>query len=56
MKLLNWGYRNTDTFEISKANDTTFEIKTWLGKTMLIKGITKEDVYMTLSKKGFQEN
>ena len=51
LKLLNWGYRNTDTFEISKANDTTFEIKTWLGKTKLIKGITKEDVYVTLSKR-----
>jgi len=51
LKLLNWGYRNTDTFEISKSNDTTFEIKTWLGKTKLIKGITKEDVYVTLSKR-----
>ena len=51
LKLLNWGYRNTDTFEISKANDTTFEIKTWLGKTKLIKGTTKEDVYVTLSKR-----
>ena len=51
LKLLNWGYRNTDTFEISKANDSTFEIKTWLGKTKFIKGITKEDVYVTLSKR-----
>ena len=32
LKLLNWGYRNTNTFEISKNNETTFEIDTWLGK------------------------
>ena len=51
LKLLNWGYRNTDTFEISKANDSTFEIKTWLGKKKTIKGLTKEDVYVTLSKR-----
>ena len=32
LKLLNWGFRNTDTFEISKNNETTFTIDTWLGK------------------------
>ena len=31
LKLLNWGFRNTSTFEISKKNDTKFEIETWLG-------------------------
>ena len=51
LKLLNWGYRNTDTFEISKANETPFKIKAWLGKTKTIDGITKDDVYVTLSKR-----
>jgi len=51
MKLLNWGFRNTETFEISKNNETFFEIKTWLGKKNTIKGITKEDLYVTINKK-----
>ena len=32
LKLLNWGFRNTNTFEISKKNETIFELDTWLGK------------------------
>ena len=32
LKILNWGFRNTNTFEISKVNNTHFEIDTWLGK------------------------
>ena len=51
IKLLNWGFRNTDTYEISKAGQTFFEIDTWLGKNKKINGITKEDLYLTLSKK-----
>ena len=51
IRLLSWGFRNTDTFLISEANKTYFNIKTWLGKNEIINGITKEDVYITLSKK-----
>ena len=51
IKLLSWGLRNTDTYEISKKNSTTFDIRTWLGKKNIIKGTTKEDVFITLSKK-----
>ena len=51
IRLLSWGLRNTDTYEISKKNSTTFDIKTWLGKKNIIKGTTKEDVFITLSKK-----
>ena len=51
IKLLSWGFRNTDTFEISKKNETQFDIKTWLGKKNIVKGTTKEDFYITLSKK-----
>ena len=51
IRLLSWGLRNTDTYEISKKNSTTFDIRSWLGKKDIIKGITKEDVFITLSKK-----
>jgi D-alanyl-D-alanine carboxypeptidase (penicillin-binding protein 5/6) len=51
LKLLNWGFRNTNTFEISKKNISTFEIDTWLGKDNKIKATTKEDYYVTINKK-----
>ena len=51
LKLLNWGYRNTNTFEISKNNTTTFEIDTWLGVKSKINATTKEDYYVTINKK-----
>ena len=51
LKLLNWGYRNTNTFGISKKDLTTFELDTWLGKKNKIKAITNEDYYLTLEKK-----
>ena len=54
LKLLNWGFRNTNTFEISKKNQTTFEIDTWLGKKNKINAITKDDLYLTISKKNIR--
>ena len=51
LKLLNWGFRNTSTFEISKKNETLFELDTWLGKSPTIKAVTKEDYYITINKK-----
>ena len=51
LKLLSWGFRNTDTFQISKNNETFFPIKTWLGKENLVNGVTKEDIFVTLQKK-----
>ncbi len=51
LKLLNWGFRNTNTFEISKKGETTFELDTWLGKRNKIKANTKEDYYITINKK-----
>ena len=51
LKLLNWGFRNTNTFEISKKGETTFELETWLGKKNKIKPISKEDYYVTINKK-----
>ena len=51
IKLLSWGFRNTDTFQISKKEETFFDIKTWLGKKEIVQGKTKEDFYITLNKK-----
>ncbi len=51
LKLLNWGYRNTNTFEISKKEETFFELDTWLGIKNKIKATTKEDYYVTINKK-----
>ncbi len=51
LKLLNWGFRNTDTYMISKKDETKFEINSWLSNNKTITGVTKEDVFVTLSKK-----
>ncbi len=51
LKLLNWGFRNTNTFEISKKGETIFEIDTWLGVKSKVKTTTKEDFYVTINKK-----
>ena len=51
LKLLNWGFRNTNTFEISKKDETMFELDTWLGKKNKIKATTKENFYVTINKK-----
>ena len=51
LKLLSWGFRNTDTYQISKNNETIFPVKSWLGKSENIKGVTKENVFITLKKK-----
>ncbi len=51
LKLLNWGLRNTNTFEISKQGKTNFELDTWLGKKNKILATTKEDYYITINKK-----
>ena len=51
LKLLNWGFRNSNTFEVSKKGETAFEIETWLGKTQKIKAVSKEDYYLTINKK-----
>ena len=51
LKLLNWGFKNTNTFEISKKNKTMFELDTWLGKKNKIYATTKEDYYITINKK-----
>ncbi len=51
LKLLNWGFRNTNTFEISKKGISFFELDTWLGKKNKVKVVSKEDFYLTVNKK-----
>ena len=51
IKLLEWGFRNTTTYEISNINKAGFKIKTWLGSSGSVNGKTKKDVFITLSKK-----
>tara|TARA_B100000941_G_C28494828_1_gene550221 strand:- start:939 stop:2087 length:1149 start_codon:yes stop_codon:yes gene_type:complete len=51
LKLLNWGFRNTNTFEVSKKDKSLFELNTWLGKKEKIPVSTKEDYYITINKK-----
>ena len=51
LKLLNWGFRNSNTFEISKKEETIFELDTWLGVKNKVQATTKEDFYITINKK-----
>tara|TARA_B100000941_G_scaffold289673_1_gene269585 strand:- start:625 stop:1773 length:1149 start_codon:yes stop_codon:yes gene_type:complete len=51
LKLLNWGFRNTNTFEVSKKDETFFELDTWLAKKKKIKAVSKDDYYITIPKK-----
>ena len=51
LKLLNWGFRNTNTFEVSKTDKSLFELDTWLGRSKKIQAKTKEDYYITINKK-----
>ena len=51
LKLLNWAFRHTNTFEIAKNNKTIFELDTWLGVKSKVKATSKEDFYVTINKK-----
>ena len=55
IKLLVWGLTNSVTYEISKKEETIFEINTWLGKKKTTPGYTKENVYYTLDKKNLRD-
>ena len=51
LKLLNWGFRNSNTFEVTKKNESIFELDTWLGDEIKIKATSKENYYITINKK-----
>ncbi len=51
IKLISWGLRNTNTYEVSEKDISNFEFKTWLGKKDFVNVTTKEDLYITINKK-----
>ena len=51
IKLISWGLRNTNTYEISEKGVPNFKFKTWLGKKEFVDVTTKEDIYVTINKK-----
>ena len=55
IKLISWGLRNTDTYEISEKGVSNFKFKTWLGKKEFVNGTTKEDIYVTINKKSVKD-
>ena len=55
LKLLNWGFRNTNTFEVSKKGETIFELDAWLGRKNKINATTKDDYYITINKKDLRK-
>ena len=55
MKLISWGLRNTNTYEISEKNNPNFKVKTWLGKKEFVSVTTSEDIYITINKKDLKK-
>ena len=51
LKLLNLGFRNTNTYEISKKGVTYFELDAWLANKDKVKAQTNDDYYLTINKK-----
>ena len=51
IKLISWGIRNTNTYEIVDKDKPNFKFKTWLGKKEFVNVSTGEDIYVTVKKK-----
>ena len=50
LKVISWGLRNTNTYEIAKKENPTFLFDVWLGKKNNVNGYLKEDMYITINK------
>ena len=50
LKVITWGLRNTNTYEIAKKENPTFLFDVWLGKKNSVNGYLKEDMYITINK------
>ena len=50
LKVISWGLRNTNTYEIAKKENPTFLFDVWLGKKNSVNGYLKEDMYITINK------
>ena len=55
IKLISWGLRNTNTYEISEKGISNFKFKTWLGRKEFVEVTTNEDIYITINKKGVKD-
>ena len=54
-KYINWGFRNTNTYKIAEKNIPKFDFDVWLGKKNKVLGYSKEDLYLTISKKNLKD-
>ena len=54
IKLISWGIRNTNTYEIVDKDKPNFKFKTWLGKKEFVNVSTGEDVFVTVKKKNIK--
>ena len=45
-----WGFRNFDTIEIAKENETIAEMDVWLGKQSTVNGYLNKSIYKTIKK------
>ncbi len=54
-KYINWGFRNTNTYKIAEKNIPKFDFDVWLGKENKVLGYSKEDLYLTISKKNLKD-
>jgi len=50
IKLHMWGFRNFDTIEIAKENETIAEMDVWLGKQSTVNGYLNKSIYKTIKK------
>ncbi len=55
LKYINWGFRNTNTYKIAEKNIPNFVFDVWLGKKNKVLGYSKEDLYLTISKKNLKD-
>ena len=55
IKLISWGLRNTNTYEVSNIQNPNFKVKTWLGKKEFVSVTTSENIYITINKKDLKK-
>ena len=50
LRLISWGLRNTNTYQIAEKNSPLFNFNVWLGKKNAVLGYVKEDLFVTIKK------
>ena len=54
-RLLDWGFRNFNTYPLFAAGDTVEEIDVWLGETPKVPLVVERDLIVTLARKSRRE-